>query len=135
MSSVQFYSAATGLYLGIEFTGSEGDIAANAPAESVAVDAVQFPHTKRLVDGVLIDYQPPAPSPDYEWNDTDKRWRLSAAAEQRNGRRSRAQAEIDALEARQPRALREAALNLPGARERLQAIEDQIIALRAIVNS
>jgi hypothetical protein len=40
------------------------------------------------------------------------------------------QAQIDALEARQARAIREATLDIPGARARLQDIDDQIAELR-----
>ncbi len=40
------------------------------------------------------------------------------------------QAQIDALEARQARALREAALQYPGAAQRLQDIDNAIAALR-----
>lgn len=50
-------------------------------------------------------------------------------------KRRHALAEIDALERRQLRAMRELALGQPGAIERLQAIDDEITALRATLTS
>jgi hypothetical protein len=57
---------------------------------------------------------------------------VAQAAEQA---RRAALAQIAALEAGQPRALREAALGLPEGLERLKAIDAQIVGLRAQLNT
>ncbi len=81
---------------------------------------------------IVVDYQPPAPSADHEWDADIKRWQLSAAVQERQGRRQSALQSIAALEARQLRSMREL-LRDPtdiAARARLDSIEEQIAALR-----
>lgn len=135
MKSVQFFDAATGLWTGVQFRGADDDIAANAPAGSVPLDAVEFPHAMRLVDGALVEYQPPAPDADHEWNAQTRRWQLSSDAAGRIQRKRAAQDAIEVLERQQARAMREHAIGRGGTaaqlKKRLEDIDDQITALRS----
>ncbi len=81
---------------------------------------------------IVVDYQPPAPSADHEWNAETKRWEISAAVQERQQRRQGALQSIAALEARQLRPVRELLRNPSdiAARARLDSIEEQIAALR-----
>jgi hypothetical protein len=125
-----YFDLTTGLQVGHFIEGTEEDAIANAPPNSRAIPDVPHPHAKRLVDGVLVDYQPPAPSPDHEWNDAEKEWRLSAAAKRTMQERNAALSQINVLEQSQARALRELALGDETARDRLTVIDEQIAALR-----
>jgi hypothetical protein len=92
---VDFYAAADGLWTGVTFDGPEDDVAANAPANSVPMPACRFPHAMQLVDGQLVEYQPPQPDADHEWNASDRRWRKTAAAVQRYADVERAKCAIN----------------------------------------
>jgi rare lipoprotein A (peptidoglycan hydrolase) len=85
-----------------------------------------------VANGGVIDYQPPQPSPDHEWNADARRWDLSAAAAERIGRRAQAASRIEALERAQARPIRELAIDPSNAeaRKRLEAIEGEIASLR-----
>ncbi len=80
---------------------------------------------------VLVDYQPPQPSPDHEWDATTKRWQLTAAAQANAAARSAAHARIAALEASQHALVREMLLGSASAHPQLQAIQEEITALQA----
>lgn len=84
---------------------------------------------------VLIDYQPPAPSTDHEWDSTSKRWNLSAAAQAKAQGRQAAQARIAELTASQHQHVRELLLGSLSARPRLQSIQDEIAMLSKTVDS
>jgi hypothetical protein len=81
--------------------------------------------------GVVVDYQPPAPSPDHEWSIETKRWKLSAVAQQRKADQATARARIAELERDvQPQLLRAVALGQDGAKEKLAALDSEIARLR-----
>jgi hypothetical protein len=80
---------------------------------------------------VLIDHQPPAPDADHVWDDTAKRWQLSPDIAAKQGARAAALATIGQLEAKGIRAMREAALGIAGAQDRLTALDVAIVAQRA----
>lgn len=80
---------------------------------------------------VLVDYQPPAPSADHEWNVDAKRWQLSAAATDRVNRQAAAVARIAELVGSQHQHVRDLLLGNLAARPRLQAIADEIEKLSA----
>jgi hypothetical protein len=71
-------------------------------------------------------FEPPSAGPDLAWNALEHKFEPTAAAV----RRAMVVAQIADLEARQARAIREAALDQPGARARLQDIDNQIAQLR-----
>ena len=81
----------------------------------------------------VVDYVPPAPDVDHEWNATARRWHKRPEAIQREHQRAQALAQIAELEQRQARPQRELLLN-PGSKEayvRLRELEAQIVKLRA----
>jgi hypothetical protein len=126
-----FFDAATGLFAGRTFSGEEAHLACNTPAGVIAVPDVTDPESQRvdIASGQLVDYQPPQPSSDHEWNTTTRRWRLTATAQAKLKKRQTALAAIGGLEeARQPRAVRDALLGR--GTEALQKLDGEIAALR-----
>jgi hypothetical protein len=110
-------------------------LARNTPAGCGARAGEIDPLSQRIDQQTLevVDYQPPQPDADHEWDATTKRWRIRPAVEQRNARRESARRQIEAAEVAQARSVREALLAiLPDGPEktRLQQIEDQIAARR-----
>jgi hypothetical protein len=65
--------------------------------------------------------QPLQPTPNQEWNTATKRWQLTAAVQGKQPARSSSLAQIPALEASQPRAVRDWAIT--GDVSRLKAIK------------
>ncbi len=116
-----------------EHANAEAFADSNAPPGYKAIEGQFDPLSQRVdtISGEVVNYQPPQPSLDHEWDDTTKRWQLNAAAAQRLAERSNALTQIPTLEAKQHRAMREYALGIAGAAERLSSIENQIAALRA----
>jgi hypothetical protein len=121
-----------GLWTGRSYEMSLEDVERNLRPGEVAHDAVEFPQTKRSIDGVLVEYIPPPPDPkeDFVWDAESGRYRPTEAAARKFAERSDAIAAIFGLEAKQLRSMREAALGVDGALERLQDIENQIAELR-----
>jgi hypothetical protein len=104
-----------------------------APKEDDSVGWVEGNHdhlSKRveLATKTVVEYQPPAPSQDHEWNATTKRWQPSAVARAKAASRAEDIAKIAALEASQHTLLRKHALGDVAALPRLQAIDDEIAA-------
>lgn len=100
-----------------------------------AVKPGRFDHLSQRVDIMaeghpVVDWQPPQPDPDHVWDVASRRWKLSAESQERQAARADALARIAAFEAAQHRPLREAALGVPGALERVREIEAQIAGLR-----
>lgn len=131
---VRFYDAKSGIIHPCVFqhSGHEHDVAANAPLGHQPIHGA-FDHLRQRIDletGTAIDYQPPAPSADHEWDEVSKRWKLNAAVAARDVARASAVAQIRDLESRAIRALIEQALGQEGAKERLEALHRQITDLR-----
>jgi hypothetical protein len=95
MPALDFYDEGTGLWTGARYQGPTEDVPANQPAGSVPMPACEFPHAMRLVDGTLVDYQPPRPDTEHEWNATERRWRKTAAAVQKDSEAERAKCTIN----------------------------------------
>jgi len=131
-----FYDATTGIFNGRRISISnhdrhEAEIAANAGPGHTYIEG-RYDHESQRVDivaGIVVDYQPPQPSADHEWNASAKRWHLSAAVSSRNQARDVALAAIARLEASQPRAMRDFVLR--GDNSRILAIDAEIERLRA----
>jgi hypothetical protein len=134
MRTVSFCHADTGLFNGRTLTVTNDDaIALNTPPDHIAVEG-RHDHLSKRVDiatGQVIDYEPPAPSEDHEWNTETKRWQLSAAVEAKAQARAAAAARIAELEASQHSVVRDLLLGGLAARPRLQAIADEIAKLNA----
>lgn len=137
MRHFSVYRLSDGLFTGQQIglptvaTEREQSHALGTLPEGCAVMEGRFDHLAQRVDlttCAVVDYQPPQPSPDHEWDEATKRWQLSAAAVERQQRRSEAVARIRELEAAQARPLRELALRPgdPTALGRLREIEAEI---------
>lgn len=136
MKTWSFFNLSTGMFGGATFTGTAETLKLNTPSGCGAMEG-QIDHLSRRVDlvtGEVIDWQPPQPSPDYEWDADSRRWRLLAEVAEREANRAAALTAIQSLEAKQPRAMRELALGYDGAKQRLQTIDDAILAHRATLS-
>jgi hypothetical protein len=126
------YNLETGLFTSVIIAVHDDLLDANTPSGHKTLIG-RYDHLSQRVDlatGEVVDYQPPQPSSDDEWNAETKRWQLIAAAADRANRHISASEHIGLLEASQHRALREHALGYPGAVDRLKEIDQEIAALR-----
>lgn len=127
------YEAATGLFTGKRLhCDDDGLLAVRLPAGTVAIEGSYDPRCQRmdLATGTIVPYRPPAPSADHEWDDVGKRWQIKAPARGSEGRSAVIYARIQALEATQGRAVREATLGDAAAMKRLKDIDAEIKELR-----
>lgn len=139
MKTHSFYDLTTGLFTGQTFSCDVADpptyarlLAANLPPGCASIEGAHDRENYRvdLASGEVIDYQPPQPSADHEWDAAAKRWQLNAIAAAAQVAKEVALTRIQALEASQHRAVREAALGDAAAIIRLRTIDQQIAALR-----
>lgn len=135
MRTWSFHHKDTGLFNGSTYScdNDKTPIAANTPPDHIAVAGV-YDHLSQRVDlatGKVVDYQPPQPSPDHEWNAETRRWQLTAAAAAKGIAAETARAKIKQLEASQHRAVREALLGDQAALKRLASIDFEIKTLRS----
>ena len=133
MSTYSFYHPETGQIHHQAFgTDDARMLKANTPAGYVATPGCLDPLSQRIdvTTGEVVDYQPPSPSADHEWNATTKRWQINAAVTAKAEARRSSLASIAALEVSQDRAIRELALGQAGALDRLKALDIEIAALR-----
>ena len=127
------YEAATGLFTGKRLhCDDDGLLAVRLPAGTLAIEGSYDPRCQRmdLATGTVVPYRPPAPSADHEWDTVAKRWQIKAAAHDTEGRTAVIYARIQALEATQGRAVREATLGDASAMKRLKDIDAEIKELR-----
>jgi hypothetical protein len=130
-----FADIETGMFDGRSFSGSEIALQLNMPDGVIAVpgEADHLSQRFDLETGAVVNYQPPRPSQEYEWDVETLRWRLSAEAARQKQILQSAQARALELENSQSRAVRElllsAGIGSKEARDKLQAIEDGIAAL------
>jgi hypothetical protein len=151
MNLYSFYHKETGAIHQKRFsTDDPTQVRGNTPADHIAIDGHHDHLSKRvdvsvppeLVDDIsprgfvvgkriahkIIDYQPPAPSAQHEWDAVKKRWQLSAAAQGKAQARQAAQARIAGLRASSIDVMRSLLLGNESARAQLQAIADEIEA-------
>jgi hypothetical protein len=83
-----------------------------------------------VATGEIVDHVPDQPTDDHQWHEPTKRWNLSAAVQAKEQARAQALATINQLEAQCVRPLRELALGIAGAADRLAALETAIAAER-----
>lgn len=134
--SYSFYHAETGMFAGKIYetdAPSDATILREGPPGHSYVEG-KHDHLSKRVDvatGTVIDWQPPAPSAEHEWDSDRRRWKLSPAASMKLHRSLEATAQIQHLENDvQPRILREVALGHDGAKERLASLDAEIEQLR-----
>ena len=132
IKTFSLYEAATGLFTGKRLhCDDDGLLAVRLPAGTLAMEGA-FDHRRQrrdLATGAVVAYRPPAPSADHEWDDDGKRWQVRPARAT-EGRSAVIYARIQALEATQGRAVREATLGDAAAMKRLKEIDAEINELR-----
>lgn len=145
MSEISLYDPNTGQFIGETRSGPRlQHLLANVPKGLSAIEGA-IDHLSYRVDiktGAVVDWQPPQPDADHEWNDQRRRWIKSAEVQQREQRRSQALERIKELEAKMLRPMLEDKLRpaerdpmdgkLPS--ERLQEIGAEIEQLRAVLS-
>jgi hypothetical protein len=149
---VSYYHKDTGIIDHVVYVFSDDSaLALNRPsADHFPLDHPEdgsvYDHLSQRVDVTtkqVVDYQPPQPSQDHEWNATAKRWTLNQTAQAKLDARAQARAQIDTLIQTQHDIVRKAVLEQDLVRkglladspalEQLRSIHDAIIALRATV--
>lgn len=118
-----------------KFHGPAHLLSVNTPEGCIAIAENIDRHSQRFENGQIVDYLPPQPSDDHEWNAGTKRWVLKQAVLERDQAISSAKAEIARLESAQLRPLRELALDNADtiARSKVAEIDEQIAIHRAII--
>jgi hypothetical protein len=117
MKQYSFYQKDSGAIHHVLFqTDDDGQLKNNTPPDHIAIEGAHDHRNKRVnvATGEVIDYQPPAPSDDHEWNAETKFWQVKTAVLDKQNKRSHALYQIAALEASQQRVIRELVLNLAG---------------------
>ncbi len=128
-----FYDESTGLFTGVKFSttnGSADHLQKQVPAGQQALSGDHDHLAQKVVAGAVVDYQPPQPSADHEWNADVKRWRLTAAAQALVTAKASAVARIAALIDSQHHVVRAHILGDATAAASLKAIDAEIAALR-----
>lgn len=133
MRTWSFYDQATGQISTRRYRASNDKaLESNTPAGCVAIEG-QFDNLSQMVDvktGEVVDYQPPSPGDDFEWNAERRRHVKKPAVLAAERRDKLARSRIAELESGQARAIREHALGDASAAAKLQAIDDEIKTLR-----
>ena len=78
--------------------------------------------------GEVVDWQPPRPSDDHDWDTTERRWKVRQSILERAQRRANAVERIAELERRQHRRVREL---LAASDPTLRQLDEEIATLRA----
>lgn len=138
MKIVSFFRLDTGLFTGETFCASSAaPVHLNTP-DGCGWKEGRYDALSQRVDldsREVVDWQPPQPDENHEWNAITRRWIKRHDVREREVMRARAIEEIEDLERAQNRALREIALGdvCGTARERLASIDGRIASLRAIL--
>lgn len=127
-----FYNPHTGEISSRKFSGPDKAVAANTPEGLIAIKGEFDPMSTRIIDGLPVDWVPPQPSDQHEWDDDKRRWVLTLQASKRSASIQNAMDEISRFESMQLRSIRELALD-PGnvtSREKLEWLDEQIALAR-----
>lgn len=134
MYTWHFARMSDGIFTGESFSASRRSrIEGNVPDGLVAVENVRDWLSQRVdvETGEIVDYQPPQPSFDHEWNAEIRRWVLKPEVVAAQTRRAAARSRIDELERKQARRVREL---LAESDPQLKALDNEIAQQRAILN-
>lgn len=137
---VHIYNAKSGLFTGASFHTNQTDpkaiavfIAEVTPPGHAAYRGYVVDALSQKVDlptGRLVEYQPPQPSPNHEWNPTIRRWQRAKST-----KRSTSLSRIAELEANQHRAVRETVIRACQAVDALrEALAPQSTEVHKVVN-
>lgn len=145
MKTHSFAAADTGLFTGRTYSGPDELLALNTPPGTRAIEG-SYDHLSQRLDlatGQVTDWQPPAPADtefvEHRWDAASRRWQPHPTlAEHKRLARAAVQARIDAIEAQQPRALRELVLagaqaSVSPAWSELVRIESEMAACRTLL--
>lgn len=134
------YLVDSGLFTGRRVTGcTPEDLEHNTPPGCAAIEG-KFDAGSQRVDlqtGEVVDYRPVAPDADHEWNEAARRWTLRPEIVTARRARAETMAQIEDLEARQARPLRELAVDPTNtaARDRIDQLDQQIRVLRLTLST
>ena len=142
-TSFSFFHRETGLFHGSYFrtncddeAGCAAVVKLNTPPDHVAIEGYHDPLSNRvdMTTNTVVDYQPPQPSPEHQWDGTTKRWVLCAAAVERQNATRTAQARLVELDKLERPLLRRLVLDQTDteARAALTAIDTEIAELKTI---
>lgn len=110
---------------------------ANAPAGHEPIEGA-YDHLSQRVDvpsGKVVDYQPPQPSTDHEWNHVTKRWDLNQAALERLHLANEKRLRLAVLTAKKPDLVSDALLGKEGAMDKLRVADNEIELLKEQLNA
>lgn len=130
-----FYNRETGLFHQRTIScASERLAALNTPARHMYIAGEFDPLSQRfdIETAQVVDYQPPQPSEDHEWNADSRRWVLKREVLQRQAEKASARARILELEAKAHRYQRTATLGDEEGKQRLAQVEAEIDTLRPL---
>lgn len=135
MKRWHFYRLADGIFTRATIAATHAELVAeNTPEGCGAIAGDIDPDSMRvdLETGQVVDWQPPAPSDEHQWDADARRWDLPPEAAKREAERIDAQRRIEALELQQLRPLRELLIDpdSQAARAKLIEIEDEVATLR-----
>jgi sugar phosphate isomerase/epimerase len=136
MSEHSFYHKETGVLHPKKFTTDDPtQLANNIPPDHAAIDGHHDHLSKRvdLATKEVVEWMPIPPSTGHVWNPETLRWQLTAAALEKIAASAKARNRIAELEASQHRLVREHIIGKPDALAKLQAIDDEIFALRPLI--
>ena len=129
------YNATTGLFTGVVLSVPLKALHLNIPEGHASVEGV-YDHLSEQVDvatSTVIEYTPPAPTPNHEWNAMTKRWQLTAIAAANAQAKHAARERIAVLETMQHGYMRRMLLGRLGDAQKLQAIDDEISELEKLL--
>lgn len=141
MKTVRFYDETTGIFTGAIVNHSDPEQLKPPPGHKAFEGECHEMHAKRVdvSTGELVDWQPPAPSADHEWDDSTKRWKPNQAMVDRQAHHAHAHGRIRQLADTERHLIRKLILTatsgpqsapIAKARAELQAIEDEIAGLQ-----
>lgn len=134
------YELSTGVFIGKQVTAyTDEQIAMNTPPGCAAIEG-RFDAGSQRVDlstGEVVDYRPASPDAEHEWNEAARRWTLRPEIALVRRARANTIAQIESLEARQLRPLRELSIDPSNmaARDMIDQIDRQIRALRLTLST
>ncbi len=130
---VSFFDKASGAISDKRFAGDPSFVELNTPSGHEAIDGEHDHLSKRfdLETKKVVDYQPPQPSQDHEWNATTKRWQLKAEVQQKQAARASALTRIAQLDSESIGLMRQLLLGNASVKDRLVAISHEVSKLKA----
>lgn len=99
------YLVSTGELTGTVLTGTAEFIAANTPDGVAAISGQHDAASARVVDGGVVEWQPPQPDENHEWSVARRRWILTPVARKALNDHDAALRALQTLDVKRSRAL------------------------------